>query len=204
MLDFISSWVEDIAIAIIIASIFELIIPQGKSKKYIKMILGVYIVFTIISPFVDSEALYSIDIVNTIDEYTEDTLDSVETSASMEKNLNEIYIETLEEDIISEIEEQGYEVDDCIVDGTIYSEDEDEVSINSVYIKIKSKNNKKEEDLTDNIVNSIIENIEEININIGNTSNSSETEISSSDIKDLKEILSEYLEVNEDIINIEY
>lgn len=71
MINFLSNWVEGIAIAVIIASIFEMIIPKGNIKKYIKMILGIYVIFSIISPFVDSKALYSINVSEVIDDYTE-------------------------------------------------------------------------------------------------------------------------------------
>ena len=57
--------------SIIIASIFEMIIPKGNIKKYIKMILGIYVIFSIISPFVDSKALYSINVSEVMDDYTE-------------------------------------------------------------------------------------------------------------------------------------
>ena len=50
MLGFLRNWVEQIALAVIIASIFEMILPSGKSQKYIKMVLGIFIIFNIISP----------------------------------------------------------------------------------------------------------------------------------------------------------
>ena len=40
MLGFLRNWIEQIALAVIIASIFEMILPSGKSQKYIKMVLG--------------------------------------------------------------------------------------------------------------------------------------------------------------------
>ncbi len=62
MIRFLSKWIEGIAIAVIITSIFEMILPNGNLKKYIKVVLGIYVIFSIIAPFVDSKALYSIDI----------------------------------------------------------------------------------------------------------------------------------------------
>ena len=59
---FLRNWIEQIALAVIIVSIFEMLLPSGKTKKYIKMVLGIFIVFSIISPFVDSKALYNLDI----------------------------------------------------------------------------------------------------------------------------------------------
>ena len=39
MINFLSNWIEQIAIAVIIVSIFELILPKGNLKKYIDIIL---------------------------------------------------------------------------------------------------------------------------------------------------------------------
>ena len=48
MIKFLSSWVEGIAIAVIVASIFEMILPNGNIKKYVKIVLGIFIIFNII------------------------------------------------------------------------------------------------------------------------------------------------------------
>ena len=53
MINFLSNWIEQIAIAVIIVSIFELILPKGNLKKYIKLVLGIYIIFCMIYPFVN-------------------------------------------------------------------------------------------------------------------------------------------------------
>ena len=54
MISFLKRWTSEIVVAVIIVSIFELILPNGNLKKYIKVVLGIYIVFCMISPFVDS------------------------------------------------------------------------------------------------------------------------------------------------------
>lgn len=50
MISFISSWAEQIIVAVIIATIIEMILPNGNSKKYIKVVIGIYVLFTILSP----------------------------------------------------------------------------------------------------------------------------------------------------------
>ncbi len=52
MISNISSWAEQIIIAVIISTIIEMIIPKGNSKKYIKTVIGIYILYTIISPVI--------------------------------------------------------------------------------------------------------------------------------------------------------
>ena len=51
MIDFINGWAKQIIICLMIVIIFELIIPEGKNKKYIKMVMGLFILYSIISPF---------------------------------------------------------------------------------------------------------------------------------------------------------
>ena len=47
-----SSWASGVIVAIIAATILEMLLPDGNNKKYIKVIIGIYVLFTIISPVV--------------------------------------------------------------------------------------------------------------------------------------------------------
>ena len=48
MIEFLSSWAKGLGLAIVVVSILEMILPNNKTKKYIRMVMGVYILFTII------------------------------------------------------------------------------------------------------------------------------------------------------------
>ena len=50
MIEFISSWAGQIITAVVLVTILEMILPKGNSKKYIKTIIGIYILYIIISP----------------------------------------------------------------------------------------------------------------------------------------------------------
>ncbi len=52
-MEFISSWVQGIIVAVVIATIIEMLLPNGNSSKYIKIVIGVYIIFNIISPIIN-------------------------------------------------------------------------------------------------------------------------------------------------------
>ena len=52
MISWISSWAQGIIMAVIIGAIIEMILPEGNSKKYVKIVIGVYVLFTIISPVI--------------------------------------------------------------------------------------------------------------------------------------------------------
>lgn len=49
--NFISSWLENIVVLFILISITELVMPKGNMKKYVDLIIGILIIFTIITPF---------------------------------------------------------------------------------------------------------------------------------------------------------
>ena len=50
MMSFFSSWAEQIIIAVVIGSIIEMVLPDNNNKKYVKMVIGIYVLFSIISP----------------------------------------------------------------------------------------------------------------------------------------------------------
>ena len=78
MIDFISSWTQGVIVAVIIATIIEMIIPEGSSKKYIKVVIGVYVLFNIVAPVINKVSNGSISLSNIMD---------IETySKQMEKN----------------------------------------------------------------------------------------------------------------------
>ena len=64
MIQFLSSWAEQIVLAVIIATIIELILPQNRNKKYIQMVIGIYVLFNIISPIIKNK-----DTILTVGDY---------------------------------------------------------------------------------------------------------------------------------------
>lgn len=216
MMKFISSWFEGIAIAVIIVSIFELILPNGNIKKYVKVILGIYVIFAIISPFVDSKALYSLNLENEIDNYSQKYIDNYLSNEKQEnvQDTDKIYKSTLEKQIIQTVDTQGYNVYKCSVEG-IFDADKKNAGIKSIEIILESKkdNNEDEEETEKNQAetesniykNDIdkIEEIEEVKINIGKQEKENTKDISDKDIKELKKYLSEHYEIDKNILKIE-
>ena len=64
MINFLSSWAEQIVLAVIIATIIELILPNNKNKKYIQMVIGIYVLFNIISPVIKNKEVFSFEEYN--------------------------------------------------------------------------------------------------------------------------------------------
>ena len=117
MIEFISSWAEQIVLAVIVATIIELILPKNKNKKYIQMVIGVYVLFNIISPIIKNKEKISVEEYN-IDKYQTKSQYEVDQS-SMDERIEKIYLEELKNNTISKFEEAGFSVEKCVVDAEL-------------------------------------------------------------------------------------
>ena len=50
MIRFFRDWCENLILSSFIVSILEMLVPEGKTKKYIRVVTGVYIIFVILNP----------------------------------------------------------------------------------------------------------------------------------------------------------
>ena len=135
MINFLSSWAEQIVLAVIIATIIELILPKSKNKKYIQMVIGIYIMFNIISPIIKNKDILSVEEINT-ENYTTNS-EYVIDQSSMDKRLEKIYLEELEENVTTKFEDAGYTVSKCEIDAELDTSKKN-AGIHKINVKIKS------------------------------------------------------------------
>ncbi|MEI3394925.1 MAG: stage III sporulation protein AF [Clostridia bacterium] len=200
MVSFLSSWVKNLSLAIVIVSILEMLLPNNKTKKYIKMIMGLYILFSIISPFIQNGNIFNLENLdfNTYLKETQVTSSEKVGQTSTDKRLNEIYIEQLENDITQKLENKGYVVEMCDVDAYV-SQESDNSGINKITLKINKTDEEKSTENNDNLENKLISEIKkiqkvDIKIDENQTSESEEkSNITKTDIENVKSFLiSEY------------
>ena len=177
---------------------------NGKTRKYIKIILGIFIVFNIISPFVNASELYNFNTNDVLDEYIGNIItDNVKSKSSIDDKIEELYIRELENDISNTIKQLGYNVTKCEIDAIVYSDNE-EAGINKINITISSKKDDYSEYIKDSElseVNSI--NQVEIKVDINNKiTEENRNLITEKEIKKIKKYLKDYYEIDEKIINI--
>lgn len=217
-IEWISDWAQAIIVAVIIGTVIEMILPEGNSKKYIKVVIGVYVLFTIISPIITKFTGKNIEVsdVLELDQYIEEAKKSANVQNSLQNenqnNIMSIYSSGIKDDIKAKVKAKGYEV--YSVD--IGVADNEEYTIESITISVaqKEEKDKKEETTNQNTTNNLIEKVEEVNkveISIGENNNSIEDneadaedgkELTSSQRAELKEYLSGVYEVNENSITI--
>lgn len=180
MINFLSNWVEQIAISVIIVSIFELILPKGNLKKYIKVVLGVYIIFCMIAPFVNNTALYDIGNID-LEKYTLNSISSTTNvnQESMDLRLQSLYIEEMKKDISKKVEEFGYKLSKCDIDANLNNSSEN-AGIHSINLSLSKKN------------------IEKVEIDFSNKNNEKNT----TEEEQIREDIAKYYEIDKNLINV--
>ena len=165
MIEFLSDWAKSLGLAIIVVSILEMLLPNNKTKKYVRMVFGIYIIFNIISPFVQNKDILDVssyDLNEYIGNYTTNQTNGEQSTVNSQ--IEEIYIGELEKDITKKVEKLGYQVITCNVYATLSSENEEnyiEEIVLTVEKNEEQENNQEEngteqsETIEDKLVNEI-------------------------------------------------
>lgn len=199
-----SEWAKNLTLAVVIVSLFEMLLPNNKIKKYIKVVMGLYILFNIISPFVKKD--FSFELENVIENNKSKTVSTEAINqTSMDTRLKQICKEELEKDIIKKVEEQGYVVENCKVDVKI----EEDTNIDKITLRVKKSNeeiqkeeNQKQNDIQQKLVKEV-QKIKKVQIGENKTENKNGDEnLSAQDISNIKSFLIKEYEVNEKCLKI--
>lgn len=199
MIDIITNWASELVVSLIVVTLIEMLLPENKIKKYVKTVIGIYIIFCIISPFIEKQEFATIleDVENQLKEIKVES--QVEPSQNINNtNLEKIYIQEFENEITKKVESLGYVVKKCEVELKIDATKEN-TSINSIYIKIENEKEENEENLDIQV-----ENVPKVEISINNSKegNNNPKQQEDHDVQKLKEILSEYYEISKEKITI--
>lgn len=184
MIMFIKEWANQIIVAVIIATIFEMILPNGNNKKYIKMVIGIYVLFTLIQPIASKLTGKELGISTNYEKYFDENI--LETSSNDFENNNsklieQAYIDNIKQDVQAKIEQKGYKLSGC--DINIITTEENYGTIESVVLKIQKQEETKTKSNT-------IE-IEKVEINVGEENAIEESNISDREKQEIVQYLSE-------------
>lgn len=203
-MEFISSWVQGIIVAVVIATIIEMILPEGNSKKYIKIVIGVYVIFNIVAPIINKFTGNELDFTSIIDlNKYEEKLSAYEVDANgldenNNSNIRQVYILNLKNDMKAKIQDKGYVVNGIYVE----LEETEEFKVKRLNLSISKKEIEVYEESTSNTINKV----EEINIQVQINNNIQETEhlidINNNEIEEIKDYIKSTYEINKNIIHI--
>lgn len=191
MINFIKTWANQIIVAVIISTIFEMILPNGNNKKYIKMIIGIYVLFTLIQPIASKITGKEITISANYKKYFNE--DILKTSSNNFENNNskliqQAYIDNIKQDVGAKIQQKGYKLAGCNI--SIMTNEEKYGVIESIVLNIQKQEKQ----------NNTIE-IEKVEINVGKEI-IEESNISDKEKKEIIQYLSEEYSIDKSKIII--
>lgn len=198
-MEWIRSWSEGIVISIIIATLVEMLLPNNSSKKYIKIIVGVFVVYNIIYPVLSM--FTSVDVEQTLK-----VNDILQTSTSMEYEYNSInqnavnsvrgiYKQNLENSIRTGLKSEGYEAGNL----SVKISNDDNYNIEKIDLEITNKEQNVQEEKQ---VYSIVDTIKHVTISVSNEAVENNSVINDRDKDLIKKYLNETYGVSSEKINV--
>ncbi len=194
-MNWISGWIQGIIIAVIIGTIIEMLLPDGNCKKYVKVVIGVYILFSIVSPVITKVTgnEFRVSDIYDINTYIEVSAKSSQENIenSQQNQIKQVYITNLKNDMKQKIQEKGYSVKSL----TLEISNDEQYTLKKIFAQVSKRKNEE---------NNEVKGVNEINITVGNTTESQEEDISIStkEQNDLKAYLSGIYNLEEKNINI--
>ena len=194
-MNWISGWIQGIIIAVIIGTIIEMLLPDGNCKKYVKVVIGVYILFSIVSPVITKVTgnEFRVSDIYDINTYIEVSAKSSQENIenSQQNQIKQVYITNLKNDMKQKIQEKGYSVKSL----TLEISNDEQYTLKKIFAQVTKRKNEE---------NNEVKGVNEINITISNTTENIEGDISIStkEQNDLKAYLSGIYNLEEKNINI--
>ena len=183
-----NSWASGVIVAIIAATILEMLLPEGNNKKYIKVIIGIYVLFVIISPVVSGLLEDELDIETIFASASEYEYSAEQTEINTDKVILSTYISNLKDDIKQKISSKGYNADKIDIEVGKTEGDYGQIKKMNIIISEIEEENK-------------IQEIKKIDINISKQTEE-KVKIPQEEINELKKYLAKAYEIEENNIII--
>lgn len=195
MINAMSTWAKSIILAVIVSTIIQMILPEGNNKKYIKTVIGLYILFTIISPIISkiSGGNSTID-VSKYENYFNVESTTTASANVIDKNLDNTYTSSIKADIKNRMKQKGYKVNS--LDANIELKKEESYgTINNLKISLEREESNN---------NSNIQAVNKIEIKISNNTNEvKQNNLTSMEKQEIKNYLSETYSIKKENIEVD-
>ena len=196
----ISSWAQGIVVAVIIATIIEMLIPNNGNGKYIKTVVGIFVLFSIISPVISrfknkNEIMTDFEINKDI--YGTDTVVTSNNTINTEDTIRKMFEENLKIDIKSKVSQKGYVAENISLEVL----NNKEYTVNKIEFKVTGRSDSSTQTNSLNNVTTVVDNIENIKISLGGSRKDEKKKeksiLNESEKRKLREYLSSVYEVKE-------
>lgn len=113
MIGKINLWAQGIIIAVILSTVLQMIIPENKNKKYIKIVMGIYVLFCMINPVVGNSfniREYNFENYILLNETSNNNLQTYD------ENVKQLFIDKVKMTIKNQLNSYGYDSSDIQID----------------------------------------------------------------------------------------
>ena len=199
MLEWFRSWATGIVIAVVIATIIEMILPNSTSKKYIKIIIGIFIVYTIISPVIGNFKGEDLNNYIKVENYIQSSSNALQTnelSDNAQSSIKKIYAQNLQNDLKTKLKEKGYISNNI----NISISNDDKYNIERIDIKVDEKVTNSNQD--EKQVKTIVDNIKAIKIKVKKDDSQNNAIITENDKNEIKEYIKQIYQIDLNNINV--
>ncbi len=206
MVEWLKTWANQVIVAVIVAVIFELIIPNGKNKKYIKTIINLYVLFVIMDPIISKFTnIEKIDLSKyDYEKYIGNSI-SKETSSNLnsEEMIQKTFEKSIKEDIKRKLENQGYNASNICIN--IDNSNANYGQIDWIKLSVNKKDNVGDNTSTGDQTNNSsiqINAVEDVNINSNADISEKNTSLKKSEKEKVKKILADEYNISKENIEI--
>lgn len=146
MVNYVSIWAREVIMAVIVSIILEMILPpKSKNTKYIKTVIGIYVMYVMISPGLKLINGGEINFANVdYESYfkNEEIYSELESNVqNVEKdNLKETYELSLKQDMEEKLRQKGYIVSNIKMNLNLKENSEEYGNITKLEIRLSKKN----------------------------------------------------------------
>ena len=182
MISFLKTWAESLIFAILCIVMIEMILPEGSHKKYIKVVLGVYLLLVLMNPLI-SKLTKTTDLTNMLDmsQFAQENTWEV-SSFNTDSELEYMTKESLKLEIERLLQQNGYQASQIEMEFEI-KKDHTEIEMTKLSLKIEKDQTEK------------IKQIEEVKIQVSDNQQEENQRLTAKEIAEVKEILASELGV---------
>ncbi|TJX16282.1 hypothetical protein E9840_00905 [Tissierella creatinini] len=182
--EFITSWLKELVTLFMIISLIDIVMPKGNMKRYVNFIIGILIIFTVISPLTKVNDI-SLDIDREVEAFSQKDISMENLEEVQNQQIVDLYLSSLRKELKDLIEDNSDYVVETIEFKT--SPNEDHIisleGVDIIMVKQEIKGDIRVED-----------------IDIGDKS----TVLTSIEDDDIKGVISTMIQLEKNKINIYY
>ncbi len=104
--EFITNWLKELVTLFMIISLIDIIMPKGNMRRYVNFIIGILVIFTVISPLIKLKEV-NLDIDGEVEAFSEKDISLENMEEIRDGQIANLYLKSLNKELTDLIEENS-------------------------------------------------------------------------------------------------